>query len=346
MKYSCLTCNRFHPSLKSIFKRLCILGCLALTTAVCSQGQTDLSSQYHWKPVRIGGGGFVVGMVLHPLDATVRYARTDVGSPYRWDNTAQEWYSMRVYNADGSGVQQPSDTDAPSGYGTDSIAVDPTNTSIVYMVFPTEHSSDIQTPTNYVEIYKSVDGGKNFTPGNMTASAIIGNPNGPNRADGEKLGGGSGQSRGALLRKRQPGALEDRGRRNYVDAVQRRHGPADQRGIHQYPVCQRTGHGERERRGSEQDGLCHQREQQRRRRRRCLPEPGRRTDLDGYFDRGDGHGERPKAEPQAAELQHRYHGCAVRGGEPGTNGGPSRLLEVRGGKLDAGFTGKASSISP
>src|ERR1035438_2864255 len=94
---------------------------------------------------------------------------------------------MRVSNADGSGIQSASETDAPTGYGTDSVAVDPTNKSVVYLVFPTEHSADIQAPTNYVEIYKSVDGGKNFTPGNMTAAAITGNPNGANRADGEKL---------------------------------------------------------------------------------------------------------------------------------------------------------------
>jgi hypothetical protein len=80
-------------------------------------------------------------MVVHPLDPTVRYARTDVGNAYRWSNSTQQWYPMRVSNASGSGVQSVPETDARSSYGEDSIAVDPTNTSIVYMVFPTEHST-------------------------------------------------------------------------------------------------------------------------------------------------------------------------------------------------------------
>ncbi|MGD0630203.1 MAG: fibronectin type III domain-containing protein [Terracidiphilus sp.] len=160
---------------------------LMLAVVPWAGAQTDLSSQYLWQPVRIGGGGFVVGMAVHPLDPTVRYARTDVGSPYRWNNVSQQWIPMRVSNANGSGVQSASETDAPTSYGADSVAVDPTNTSVVYMVFPTEHSTDIQNPTNYVEIYKSVDGGNTFTPGNMQAAAILGNPNGPNRTDGEKL---------------------------------------------------------------------------------------------------------------------------------------------------------------
>jgi hypothetical protein len=160
---------------------------LLLAVVPLAAAQTDLSSQYLWQPVRIGGGGWVVGMVIHPMDPSVRYARTDVGNAYRWNNSTQQWYPMRVSNTTGSGVQSTPETDAPSSYGEDSIAVDPTNTSIVYLVFPTEHSTDIQTPTNYVEIYKSVDGGNHFTPGNMSAAAIQGNPNGPNRMDGERL---------------------------------------------------------------------------------------------------------------------------------------------------------------
>jgi fibronectin type 3 domain-containing protein len=147
----------------------------------------DQTSNYQWKLVRIGAGGFVVGMVLHPLDATVRYLRTDVGNAYRWDVSSQQWIPMRVANADGSGILSPAAISAPSGYGIESIAVDPNNKSIVYMVFPTVTSCDIQCPTNLLEIYRSTDGGQNFTPGNMTAAAITGSPNGPHRALGERL---------------------------------------------------------------------------------------------------------------------------------------------------------------
>jgi len=178
---------RIRTILEFMVQRKCILAGLTLVIAPWVVAQTDISSQYLWQPVRIGGGGWVVGMVVHPLDPTVRYARTDVGNGYRWNNSTQQWYPMRVSNTSGSGVRSAPETEAPSSYGEDSIAVDPTNTSVVYMVFPTEHSTDIQTPTNYVEIYKSVDGGNTFTPGSMSAAAILGNPNGPNRMDGEKL---------------------------------------------------------------------------------------------------------------------------------------------------------------
>jgi photosystem II stability/assembly factor-like uncharacterized protein len=147
----------------------------------------DLTSSYQWKPVRIGGGGWVVGMVLHPLDPTVRYARTDVGNGYRWNNGTQQWIPMRVLNSDGSGIQSSAATFAPSGYGIESIAVDPTNKSNVWIVFPTTTSCDVQCPSNNLEIYKSTDGGQNFTPGNMSTAAIAGNPNNNHRWAGERL---------------------------------------------------------------------------------------------------------------------------------------------------------------
>ncbi len=158
-----------------------------LTLSIPTVLADDLSSTYQWKPVRIGGGGYVVGMVLHPFDSTVRYARTDVGNAYRWDRPTQQWIPMRVRNSDGSGILSASAISAPSGYGIDAIAVDPANTSVVYLVFTTAQSCDVQCPSGLVEIYKSVDGGRNFTPGNMTAAAIKGNANGTHRTLGERL---------------------------------------------------------------------------------------------------------------------------------------------------------------
>jgi BNR/Asp-box repeat len=126
-------------------------------------------------------------MVLHPLDPTVRYARTDVGNGYRWNNSTQQWIPMRVLNSDGSGIQSSSATANPSGYGIESFAVDPTNKSTVWIVFPTTTSCDVQCPTNNLEIYKSTDGGLHFTPGNMSTAAIAGNPNNNHRWTGERL---------------------------------------------------------------------------------------------------------------------------------------------------------------
>jgi len=37
------------------------------------------------------GGGFVDGIVIHPTAKGVRYARTDMGGAYRWNDTAKRW---------------------------------------------------------------------------------------------------------------------------------------------------------------------------------------------------------------------------------------------------------------
>jgi len=49
-------------------------------------------------------------MVIHPLDPTIRYARTDVGNAYRWDVPTQQWIPMRVSSPDGTGVQNAAET--------------------------------------------------------------------------------------------------------------------------------------------------------------------------------------------------------------------------------------------
>lgn len=178
--------NSEMQSARNILARaLCLL--LVMTGLSLHAWSSDLSSSYAWKPVRIGAGGWVVGMVLHPQDATVRYLRTDVGNAYRWDNNGQQWIPMRAANADGSGVQSASEIAAPSVFGEDSIAVDPALTNVVYMVFPTLHSCDVQCPSSYVQIYKSTDGGANFTPGNLLAASVKGDPNGAHRMYGERL---------------------------------------------------------------------------------------------------------------------------------------------------------------
>lgn len=158
----------------------------AVAVALAVQAKAaDLNSTYQWNPVRIGAGGFVTGFVSHPLDPDIRYCRTDVGNAYRWDNTAQEWMPMIVRNADGTGL--PADVAAVPGItGCSSIAVDPSNTNIVLMAFPVRRSDDLKAtfPSLYENVYRSTDGGRTFTKGNL---AVIGAPNGSWRCNGERL---------------------------------------------------------------------------------------------------------------------------------------------------------------
>ncbi|MBK8479029.1 MAG: exo-alpha-sialidase [Opitutaceae bacterium] len=56
-----------------------------------AQAPQPAATPYTWKNVQIVGGGFVDGIVLHPTAPGVRYARTDMGSAYRWDAPAKRW---------------------------------------------------------------------------------------------------------------------------------------------------------------------------------------------------------------------------------------------------------------
>ncbi len=76
---------------------------------------------YDWRNVVIVGGGFVTGIVLHPRQKGLMYARTDVGGAYRWDDAEQRWIPI----TDGIG-----DVDFT---GIESLAVDPADTNRVYL---------------------------------------------------------------------------------------------------------------------------------------------------------------------------------------------------------------------
>jgi photosystem II stability/assembly factor-like uncharacterized protein len=76
---------------------------------------------YAWSNVVIGGGGFVTGIITHPRQKGLMYARTDVGGAYRWDASAQRWIPL----TDGIG-----DVDFT---GIESLAVDPSDPGRVYL---------------------------------------------------------------------------------------------------------------------------------------------------------------------------------------------------------------------
>jgi hypothetical protein len=41
--------------------------------------------------VSLGGGGYVTGTYLHPLQKDLVYIKTDVGGFYRWNPSEQRW---------------------------------------------------------------------------------------------------------------------------------------------------------------------------------------------------------------------------------------------------------------
>ena len=73
--------------------------------------------------VAIGGGGFVTGVVFHPGEKGLAYARTDVGGAYRWDDKLQRWVALTDWLA-------PEDDNL---MGIESIAIDPSDPERVYL---------------------------------------------------------------------------------------------------------------------------------------------------------------------------------------------------------------------
>lgn len=122
-----------------------------------------------WRNAKFGGGGYVTGLVFHPTSANVLYARTDVGGAYRWNQATLAWVPI---------------TDALSGpegfhQGVESIALDPNDDRLVYMVTGMYSSADATA-----RLYRSSDRGDHWTRVDLPFSAG-GNNNG--RAIGERL---------------------------------------------------------------------------------------------------------------------------------------------------------------
>lgn len=82
------------------------------------------TNSYTWNNVKIGGGGFVTGLVYSPVENGLLFARTDVGGAYRFDSPTKTWIPL----TDFIGRTDRDDM------GVLSIAVDPTNANKVYMM--------------------------------------------------------------------------------------------------------------------------------------------------------------------------------------------------------------------
>jgi fibronectin type 3 domain-containing protein len=76
-----------------------------------------------WTTVKMGGGGYVPGIIYHPTVRHLRYARTDVAGVYRWDNDISSWTALTDAFGRPDGSYQ----------GAESMALDPTDPNRVYM---------------------------------------------------------------------------------------------------------------------------------------------------------------------------------------------------------------------
>lgn len=142
-----------------------LLLCAALACA-----QSLPQEAYSWKNVQIVGGGFVDGIVFHPTAAGVRYARTDMGGAYRWDQSSQRWQPI---------LDWVSHKDV-NLMGVESIAVDPADSNRVYLACGTY--TNAAAPDG--AILRSDDRGKTFERSDLPFK-FGGNEDG--RGNGERL---------------------------------------------------------------------------------------------------------------------------------------------------------------
>jgi len=99
-----------------------LLMVVALTYVQQSLSQT---APYTWKSVIVGCGGFIPGIVYHPVVKDLVYARTDIGGAYRWDKSVGKWIPLND--------ELTINNLAAEYMGVLSIAVDRNDTNRVYM---------------------------------------------------------------------------------------------------------------------------------------------------------------------------------------------------------------------
>ena len=138
--------------------------------AMTATAQSVQQETYSWKNVQIVGGGFVDGVIFHPTAPGLRYARTDMGGAYRFDEAAHRWQPILDW-------VPYKDLNL---MGVESIAVDPADPDRVYLACGTY--TDPHTPNG--AILRSGDRGKTFQRTNVPFK-FGGNEDG--RGNGERL---------------------------------------------------------------------------------------------------------------------------------------------------------------
>ena len=144
----------------------------AIFPAVTQQAQDKkpATAAYTWKSVQMVGGGFVDGIIFHPTAKGVRYARTDMGGAYRWNDASHRWEPILDWVP----------YEDLNLMGVESIAVDPADPNRVYLACGTY--TNPRTPDG--AILRSNDRGKTFQRANVPFK-FGGNENG--RGNGERL---------------------------------------------------------------------------------------------------------------------------------------------------------------
>ena len=133
-------------------------------------GRAAAAQAYTWRTAAIGGTGFITGVLFHPKVKGLAYARTDIGGAYRWDDTAQRWTALTDHLG----------WDDYNLLGVEAIAVDPANTSRLYLAL----GAYAQSWAGNGAVLRSADRGATWSRTDLSVK-LGGNEDG--RGTGERL---------------------------------------------------------------------------------------------------------------------------------------------------------------
>ena len=120
----------------------------SMAIAFGGNGDGVAFQKYRWENVEIVGGGFVSGILYHPKQENLIYARTDIGGAYRWDPKTKRWVQLLDW------IQRPD----WNLYGVESIGLDPTDPKRLYLALGTYTNSWAGNGA----ILRSTDQGRTF----------------------------------------------------------------------------------------------------------------------------------------------------------------------------------------
>ncbi|WP_284691667.1 cellulase [Pinirhizobacter soli] len=150
-----------------MFGNIAVLAC-SLFLAPGVHASQAAALPYHFANVRIGGGGYVSGLVFHPAERGLVYARTDVGGAYRWDQASAQWVPLTDWI-------EAKDNNL---LGIDSLALDPADPGWVYLAAGTYTAPQ----AGNAAVLRSHDRGRHFERADL-----------PFKLGGNELGRGNGE---------------------------------------------------------------------------------------------------------------------------------------------------------
>lgn len=131
----------------------------------------SLAESYEWKNLKIGGAGFVTGIITNRSEQGLVYCRTDVGGAYRWESTGETWVPLLDWLSE-----------EDRGYlGVESLATDETDPRNLYLLVGIEYFSEGRTA-----ILRSSDYGRTFDVVDVSGQFRV-HGNGMGRQNGERL---------------------------------------------------------------------------------------------------------------------------------------------------------------